>query len=184
MEGPGGRDCDRAARALLGWPRMTSVFSPPARQTLKWCCSDYKRACRINFANTKRKISQQAFYIGPKIREVDDTMTRPRARRVYEAHPEVSFAALNTPGGAMRFRKSKHAGRTERWALLRRIFPELPPEPRLPDALSRLCDREDYIDALVCAWTAARIHAGEADPLPADPPRDNKLLRMAIWRPR
>ncbi|MCI0884872.1 MAG: DUF429 domain-containing protein [Chloroflexi bacterium] len=26
MDGPGGRECDRAARAYLRWPRRTSVF--------------------------------------------------------------------------------------------------------------------------------------------------------------
>ena len=34
-EGPGGRDCDREARKYLGWPRRTSVFSPPVRQILR-----------------------------------------------------------------------------------------------------------------------------------------------------
>jgi predicted RNase H-like nuclease len=177
LDVPGGRDCDRAARKLLGRPRMTSVFSPPSRAAL--VCATYEEACAANFACTERKISRQSFGIGPKIREVDEAMTTDREARVYEAHPEAAFAAL--AGHAMTHRKSKRDGRGERWAALRRAFSRLPAGPALPESLRRCCDLEDYVDALVLAWTAARIRSGEAISLPADPPRDSKGLRMAIW---
>ncbi len=218
MQSPGGRDCDRSAREYLGWPRRNSVFSPPVRQALSLTghkCM-YKDACRVNREATGgTAISQQSFWIGPKIREVDNRMTRTLERRVYEAHPEVSFAAMNSsqirtnvgaqrlratptsrresaapanapqrdPRHAMRYRKGTPAGRAERWRVLRRTFSDLPRTPVLPHELRRLCDLEDYIDALACAWTAACIKAGDASPLPARPPRDPEGLRMAIWRP-
>ena len=83
----------------------------------------------------------------------------------------------------MPHRKGSREGRTERWRVLRRKFPDLPGTPELSSALRGLCDLEDYIDALACAWTAAMIKAGNAVSLPAQPPRDQTKLRMAIWRP-
>ena len=185
MQGPGGRDCDREARKYLGWPRRTSVFSPPVRQVLSLTGrkGKYSEACRASRRVTEGKaISQQSFWIGPKILEVDSVMTRALERRVYEAHPEVSFAALNSDR-AMSHRKGTREGRTERWRVLRRKFPDLPRTPVLSSALRGLCDLEDYVDALACAWTAATIESGDATSLPARPPRDQRKLRMAIWRP-
>ena len=183
MDGPGGRECDRAARAYLRWPRRNSVFSPPARKTLQLCGhdGDYKEACRVNREVTGGKaISQQSFWIGPKIREVDEAMTRAIERRVYEAHPEVCFAAI--AGHPMSNRKSRRLGREERWRHLRKKFPQLPPEPARPAELGRRCDLVDYIDAIACAWTAARIAADEAVPMPEKALRDRCGLRMTIWR--
>lgn len=186
MEGSGGRDCDREARKYLGWPRRNSVFSPPVRQILPLTGKKdrYGQACRESRRLTKGKaISQQAFWIGPKIREVDDAMTRALERYVFEAHPEVSFAAMNRDC-AMIHRKGTREGRTERWRVLRCTFSDLPSTPVLPSELGQLCDLEDYVDALACAWTAAAIEAGDAESLPARPARDEKKLRMAIWRPK
>ncbi len=185
MEGPGGRDCDREARKYLGWPRRTSVFSPPVRQILPLTGRKdmYRRACQESRRLTEGKaISQQSFWIGPKILEVDEVMKRALEPRVYEAHPEVSFAAMNGDR-AMLKRKGTREGRTERWRVLRCTFSDLPETLVLPDELRRDCDLEDYVDALACAWTAAAIKAGDAKSLPARPQRDQRSLRMAIWRP-
>jgi predicted RNase H-like nuclease len=153
--------------------------------TLEFCGQKdlYRKACGVNRECTDRAISQQAFWIGPKIREVDQAMTRALERRVCEAHPEVSFAAMNG-GNAMCHRKSTSKGRQERWAVLRRIFGQLPALPARPPELGRTCDLEDYIDAIACAWTAKCIAEGEARSFPAKPPRDAEGLRMAIWAPR
>jgi predicted RNase H-like nuclease len=179
----GGRDCDREARAYLGWPRRASVFSPPARATLHLCGQKdrYREACDVNRGHTERAISQQSFGIGPKIREVDHAMTPTLEKRVYEAHPEVSFAAMN--GRPMVHRKSTPEGRAERWAVLRGLLGQLPERPARPPELGRACDLEDYIDAVACAWTAKCVEAGSAHSFPEDPLRDAKGLRMAIWVP-
>ena len=60
----GPRTCDKAARKLLGQPRGSSVFSPPCRETLS--AVDYADACRINEAQTGKRISRQAWSIAPK----------------------------------------------------------------------------------------------------------------------
>ncbi len=64
---PGGRTCDRAARALLGEKR-SSVFTPPARTALS--AEDYTEALAINRASSEAHlgISLQAFNIQAKIR--------------------------------------------------------------------------------------------------------------------
>ncbi len=186
MDGPGGRDCDREAREYLGRPRGSSVFPPPVREILPLTGQKgkYRKACSASRRVTKGKaISQQAFYIGPKIREVDNVMTSALERYVFEAHPEVSFAAMNRDR-AMLHRKGTREGRTERWRVLRCTFSDLPSTPVLPGELGKLCDLEDYVDALACAWTAATIKAGDAESLPVKPQRDDKKLRMAIWRPK
>jgi predicted RNase H-like nuclease len=183
LDRPGGRDCDRAARKLLGPGKGSSVFSPPARKTLRWCGKEenYERACSVNYQSNGRKISKQSFWIGPKVREVDDAMrARPALqRRVFEVHPEVAFAAM--AGRAMQPGKRTAAGKQERWAVLRRRVPRLRVQASLPPQLRRLCDLEDYIDALACAWTARSISLKQARSLPEKPPRDAVGLRMAIW---
>jgi predicted RNase H-like nuclease len=158
---------------------MTSVFSPPSRAALEF--AEYGKACEMNWGLTGRKISKQAFGIAPKIREVAGAMCPALESRVFEAHPEAAFAVVAER--AMRHRKSTREGRAERWAVLRRILGDLPASPALPDSLRGYCHIEDYADALVCAWTAARIAAGKAVSMPEEPPRDANGLRMAIWRP-
>ncbi|HEY5639964.1 MAG TPA: DUF429 domain-containing protein [Dehalococcoidia bacterium] len=182
VDGAGGRDCDREARRYLGRPRASSVFPPPARKTLTLCGrkENYAEACRVNREETGVAISLQAFYIGPKIREVDLVMNPDIEKHVYEVHPEVCFAAI--AGHPMSNRKSRRPGREERWRHLRKVFPQLPPEPARPAELGRVCDLEDYTDAIACAWTAARIAADEGVPMPEKPIRDGCGLRMAIWR--
>src|ERR1700752_3617388 len=81
---PGGRDCDRCARRLLG-RRASSVFTPPTRPLLD----------AMHYAQVRgHGLSIQAFNILSKIREVDRVMTPALQQRVYEAHPELAFQAL------------------------------------------------------------------------------------------
>lgn len=69
---PGDRQCDLAARKLLGGKRACSVFPAPARQTLS--ARDYEEAPKINRAFVGKGLSQQAWAIVPKIREIDRKM--------------------------------------------------------------------------------------------------------------
>ena len=76
-EGPGGRICDREARKRLGWPRMTSVFPTPARCTVEKAFEfpkDRKAADDIERQCAGKGLTFQAFYIAPKIAEVDRVM--------------------------------------------------------------------------------------------------------------
>ena len=89
-DGAEGRDCDTAARKVLG-PRRSSVFSAPVREVLE--AKTCEQANRVSKAVAGRGISKQAFAIVPKIREVDRLLRRRSAARglIREVHPELCF---------------------------------------------------------------------------------------------
>jgi predicted RNase H-like nuclease len=91
FDGP--RACDKAARKFLGWPRRNSVFPASCRAALQ--ATTYAEASIINREKTGRGLSQQAFGIGSKIKQVDDAMTPDCQQWAFEVHPEVCFSALN-----------------------------------------------------------------------------------------
>lgn len=179
-DGPQPRRCDMEARRLLGRPRASSVFSPPCRSALG--IVDYREASAANLRVSGRRLNQQSFRIGPKILEVDSLMTPTLQKRVLEAHPELTFRALNG-GRALASQKRSPEGITERWRLLRNVILNLPAMAALPAGLRKLCAVDDYVDAVAVAWTAARCLQQQATRVPAQPPLDPRGLRMEIWFP-
>lgn len=176
----GGRDCDRAARALLGWPRSASVFSPPVRACLAE--SDYAHALAASRASspTGIGISRQAFGIVPKLREVDAAMRRGTQARVKEAHPELAFMEMNH-GVALHESKRSGDGKAHRLALLKAAgFAD--PLGSSVDAARRGAVIDDILDAHACCVTALRIESGNAVRVPEKPRRDARGLAMEIWR--
>ena len=172
---PGGRDCDRLARRLLG-RRASSVFTPPPRPLLDATC----------YAHVRRQgLSIQAFNILPKMREVDRVMTPALQQRVYEAHPELAFRTL--AGHPMQYRKKTLAGREERVRVLEQAPPPLFQGIRA--ALAQTLRRyprpqvapDDVLDAYVLVGTALRIWQGQGRRLPCVPACDQQGLRMEIW---
>jgi len=170
----GSRECDRAARKLLGQPRGTSVFAAPCRAAL--IAKNHAEATAINARITGRGLSQQAWGIAPKIKQVDDAMTAPCQQWVFEIHPEVCFWALNNKR-PMRHNKRSLEGIAERATLLRSEFPTI--EHNLLNRPSRV-GRDDLLDAAVAAWTALRIQSGEAEQV-CEPQRDQRGLIASIW---
>jgi predicted RNase H-like nuclease len=173
---PGGRLCDREARKLLRRPRASSVFTPPTRPGL--AAVDYSDVPRLNSAG----MSKEAFNILPKIREMDEAITASDQKRVFEAHPELAFSALD--GAPMRHNKKTAEGRRERVRLLRRIFGRAFQDPvrlRLEHGRANVAF-DDVVDAYVLAHVADRIRRRSAVRLPtAEPQRDKRGLRMEIW---
>ncbi|MEM1057230.1 MAG: DUF429 domain-containing protein [Bacteroidota bacterium] len=180
---PRGRSCDRAARDLLGWPRRTSVFSPPSRAALG--AQTHAEASALNRASGPDApgLSIQAFGIFPKLREADALATPALQRgdgptRLVEVHPEVAFAQMNG-SEAVAVSKKKPEGREVRVRLLRLSG--------VTDPLAhvRQCrgtaPADDVLDALACAWTAERVLRGTALRLPETPEEDPRGLRMEIW---
>ncbi len=186
---PGGRDCDREIRALLGPGRAGSVFSPPARPTLK--ARGYQEAVRLNRAGSSHRIgiSRQCWGILPKIREVDALVTPRLQRRVREAHPEVAFFEMNG-GKPVELPKRSREGHEYRVALLERSWGVRPgslvsPSPRVRGegrGEGRRVARDDIVDAMALCWTAERVLRKEAARVPARPPVDEKGLWMEIVR--
>lgn len=172
---PGGRDCDRCARRLLG-RRASSVFTPPTRPLLDATHYDQVRT---------RGLSIQAFNILPKIREVDRVMTPAWQQQVYEAHPELAFQAL--AGHPMQYRKKLVAGREERLRVLAQspslVFHGIRTafEHVLRDCKRTHVAPDDVLDAYVLVWTALRIWRAQARRVPHVPPYDARGLRMEIW---
>lgn len=179
----GGRPADRAARALLGSPRSSSVFSPPARPALY--AETHEEAVALNRASGPDApgLSIQAFGIFPKLREADALATASLQRgdgpvRMVEAHPEVAFAQMNG-GEAVAEKKKRSAGRAIRAELLRQSGVA---DPLVHVQNCRgMAPADDVLDALACAWTADRVLRGTALRLPEDPETDPRGLFMEIW---
>ena len=71
-QGPSGRSCDIEARKLLGRGKGSSVFPAPCRPVLE--ARTYNEAKDLSLRAIGKKLSQQAFAITPKIKEVDDIL--------------------------------------------------------------------------------------------------------------
>jgi predicted RNase H-like nuclease len=174
----GPRECDIEARRVLGAPRASSVFPAPVRACL--AAATYAQACDAHRRADGRRMSQQAFGILNKIREVNELLMRDVGlqARVREVHPEMCFAHWNG-GKAMSHRKSRPAGRHEREALIDSVWPR--ERERLRTIIrGRRYKADDLNDAFAALWTARRIRNHEAAILPKSPPKDAAGLRMEI----
>ena len=174
------RRCDGEARRLLGWPRSSSVFTPPARPALAEPTREAALACNQEISG--RKLTIQAWSISPKIREVDQLLRSDLAarERMRETHPELLFWALND-GKAMRNSKKRGAGYGERLAVLRALFPRS--NEVAAQALARFprhrVARDDILDALVAA-VGGLFSGGALTSIPVPPERDTWGLPMEI----
>lgn len=167
----GHRQADLQARAFIR-PRSSSVFLTPVRPTLG--IRQHHRANVVNQERTGQGLSIQAFSLLAKIQEVDDWLPKSPCR-VVEVHPEVSFTEL---AGAPLPPKKTWAGAERRRGLLARAGIALVGD--LGDAGKAAVD--DVLDAGVAAWTARRVHAGVAIPMPNPPEPMPDGIQAAIWR--
>jgi predicted RNase H-like nuclease len=181
---PGGRGCDRAARRLLGPLRASSVFSAPVRSVLT--ARDHAEAVRRSRASSPHGIglSKQCLHIVGKIREVDELMTKALQSRVFEVHPECSFALMNG-GVALAASKKRVAGRRARLDLLqRRWAPGVDLEAIVARAVEEFgrgsVASDDVIDAMAACWSAERVRDGIASVLAEDEEADPRGLVMRI----
>jgi predicted RNase H-like nuclease len=136
----------------------------------------YAEASSINRQKTTRGLSQQAWGIAPKIKQVDDAITSDCQRWAFEVHPEVCFWALAGERPMAHGKKTKE-GAAERVVLLRRVFRQI--ETHLVNR-PRAVGADDLLDAAAAAWTALRRHRNEAECV-CTPERDAKALSVAIW---
>jgi predicted RNase H-like nuclease len=164
---PGGRTCDRQARALLGRHRGAGVHSAPSRAVLQ---SDVDKSVAPLDA-----VSRQLL---PRFREVEVEMAPYLQRTVYETHPEMSFYQLNGDR-PLQWSKRLEPGRAERKKLLQTKMPGV---ERVLDAKLPSVRSSHLLDAAGVLWTARRIAAKAATRLPADPEWDSEGLRMEIMR--
>ena len=155
------RACEVLARERLGRQRSSVFFAPPAAVL---DAGTHAEASVFSRAAGSVGVSLQTWHIVPKIREalsVDGLV---------ECHPEVSFRELGTVTAS----KKTPLGRQERADLLRSWVPFELPRPRPARAAV-----DDCLDALVCAWTAARWLRGEAVVL-GEEVLDGRVSRIVV----
>jgi predicted RNase H-like nuclease/diadenosine tetraphosphate (Ap4A) HIT family hydrolase len=182
-QGPTGRHCDTSARKLLGAKRASSVFPTPSRQALD--ASNYQEALQINRESTGRGLSQQAWAIVPKIRDIDSLLQSHKELRglLRECHPELCFWSLNNQT-AMQFNKKKEEGKSERLAVLEKYFPQCHElyEQASSEFLRKQVAHDDIIDAMVCAVTAKLGFGGYLTvPLSPEKDRTGLAMEMVYW---
>lgn len=177
------RLCDLQARIAIA-PRGSSVFpAPDARLLERMFDADgqllpYPQVLALARIVTGKGLSKQAYFICPKIAEVDRLMTPTSQARVIEVHPEVSFSSL--AGRPMRYPKRKPEGYDERRNLLQVALKASIWHREEAHAAARPAQPDDLLDATIVAWTAYRFANGIARSLPPDPPLDRHGLRMEI----
>ncbi len=169
----GGRECDIAARRLLGWPRRTSVFSPPARPALT--AGSYREAIASNGAGMTR----EAYNLLAKIRALDQALASARPGHVVEAHPELAFMRLARE--AIAASKRTPAGLARRRELLESALGhDLDVEGERERLGRNAVAPDDLVDAVVLTLTAHRLARGDARRL-GSADRDARGLEMAIY---
>jgi predicted RNase H-like nuclease len=174
----GPRECDRAARKVLG-PRRSSVFPAPVRAAL--AANDRQEASDITQRIDGRRVSVQAWAICCKIREVDDTLRQSSdaRRKIAEVHPEVSFWAWNGER-PMDDAKKERNGLRQRLALAEEWLGAGILEKARGRNLKKDLADDDIVDAIAGLWTVHRIASGEAHTLPGQPNTDDTGLPMRI----
>ena len=169
---PGGRDCDREARQLLGWPRSSAIVSPAARSILH---------ARNPVAAANRAgvgLSPVAEVLLPRFAEVDEEIQPYWQRTVFEANPELSFFQLNGDN-PLRWSKRTPDGVEERHDLLAN---RLPGVDRTLHFRTRGAQARHRMDGAVLLWTARRIAGRATVRIPEIPQWDERGLRMELLR--
>lgn len=174
----GPRACDKAARALLGPPRDSSV--PPAPDPRLLTVADFAAATARSLALTQKGVSRQVFNTFPRVVEVDDLMTPLLQTWIVEMHPEVSFRAM-AGGTPMAHSKSTPAGYEERREHLAHALGIRMPATKLESRdLVPKAAPDEVLDATAAFWTAQRVADGLAERLPETPELDRRGRRMEI----
>jgi predicted RNase H-like nuclease len=170
----GWRQADELAAARLGALR-SRVFRVPPEPA--WQAGTHRQAVRLCRALTDPPagFSVQAWALKPKLGQASELRTR-MPGRLFEVHPELSFAALNA-GTPVTAGKKTWNGQMTRRALLAAAGICLPAD--LAEAGTVPAD--DILDAAAAAWTAARIACGQAISLPHPPQPGEAGQPIAIW---
>lgn len=162
----GWRDADAAVKAFLGG-KASSLFAIPPRAVIEQ--TTHAEACAVSERLAGQRVSLQAFYLFPKIRELDEHV---RDSRIFEVHPETSFAVM--AGDPLASSKHDTSGARQRRRLLRDAGITVR-RPRVSGV-----GVDDVLDAAACAWTARRIASGEARRFPEGASQRDGRRRIEI----
>jgi predicted RNase H-like nuclease len=140
----------------------------------------YEEAQALNRTAIGKGLSKQAWFLVPKMREVDELLAErvDLVGRVREAHPEVCFRGL--AGSPMLHGKKTREGWEERRDVLEAARPGLGAlvETAVAELKGPGVAPDDVMDSAVLALCASRIE--EARTLPASPPRDRRGIPMEM----
>ena len=161
------RTADSEARSFVG-PRRNSVFSTPPAELLG--CASAAEANTLAKSNGWPGISAQAFSLKKQILAVQPLAEADS--RVWEVHPEVSFAAANG-GVSLEWSKTSWNGAGLRLRILESQGVIVPQDLGATGAV----EIADVLDASIAAWSADRIARGVALSFPSASQRIG-----AIWR--
>jgi len=162
---PGGRTCDRQARAILGPRRGAAIRSAPTRDQVEG--GSHVSLQGMNAVTRK---------LLPRYREVAAEMAPFRQRQVYEVNAELSYYQLNE-NHPLRFSKRTEAGQRERLDL---VSAKIPGGDRVVEFELPGVPKSHVLDVVVLLWTARRIFAKGATRIPEDPEWDESGLRMEL----
>ena len=141
------RKIEGLARQLLKGQAST-VFNVPVVDAV--FAGDYQDASAINHRMTGKKLSKQAWYLCPKIRELDELLAEEfsLSDEIFESHPELVFRLM---AGVQLPKKKLAEGLTARLTLLERAgMPATQLVNNLIDQYPRsVCFADDAVDALV-----------------------------------
>jgi predicted RNase H-like nuclease len=167
------RDCDLEARMMLR-PHASRVFTG-ARRGL-WDHASHAAANQALKQRGEAGVSIQLWNLGPKILEIDESITPRLQLRIREAHPELVFLRLNL-GRPLPSKKTEE-GIAERMKLLKRErFTELKQwiAHKPPGAKA-----DDILDACAVAIAARDFTSGHVLPRNGAQ-KDERGLKMQIW---
>jgi len=167
------RDCDLEARMMLR-PHASRVFTG-ARRGL-WDHASHAAANQALKRRGEAGVSIQLWNLGPKILEIDESITPRLQLRIREAHPELVFLRLNF-GRPLPSKKTEE-GIAERMKLLKRErFTELKQwiAHKPPGAKA-----DDILDACAVAIAARDFTSGHVLPRNGAQ-KDERGLKMQIW---
>ena len=154
------RKIEGLARQLLKGQAST-VFNVPVVDAV--FAGDYQDASAINYRMTGKKLSKQAWYLCPKIRELDELLAEESSLsdEIFESHPELVFRLM---AGVQMPKKKLAEGLTARLALLERAgMPATQLVNDLVDQYPRsVCFADDAVDALVLLLLA-HSHSEDLD---------------------
>lgn len=175
----GPRACDVEARKMLGGKRASSVFPAPVRAALS--AETYDEACVRSFAVQQKKLPKQAWAIYPKIRQLDELLTRRRdlCKKIFEVHPEVSFCGWNSMQPIVEPKKTKE-GFGIRLDLIDQHFGVNAFAVTRARYNKKDVADDDILDAFAALWTAERILRREAKTIPEQPTSDSAGLPMRM----
>jgi predicted RNase H-like nuclease len=167
----GWRQADVEAKKLLG-RRSSRVFLTPPRAALA-------QVAHAAASSLCRELNQQGFSIqawGLKRKLLEANVINDVGDlRLYEVHPEVSFAAMGL--GPNDTGKKTWAGQRQRLRLLKSVGIHLPDEL----GTAGVVPPDDVIDATAAAWSAHRIATAAAQWLPDPPQLNERGQQVAIW---